>query len=91
LWLPSAQRDFDSIVDYIAEDDPRAAIEQGDEIEHQLACLERHPSLGKPGRVKGTRELVIARTPYVAVYPVLNERVEIMRILHGAQQWPNTY
>ena len=88
IWLPTARRDFDSIVDYIADDDPGAAIQQGDEIEHQVASLERYPALGKPGRVNGTHELVIARTPYIAVYRVLHERVEILRILHGAQQWP---
>lgn len=87
-WSPAARRDFASIVDYIADDDPAAAVEQGDEIQHQVAGLERHHSLGRPGRVNGTRELIIARTPYIAVYRVLHRRVEILRILHGAQQWP---
>lgn len=53
-WLPAARDDFDAIVDYIAADDPVAAIEQGDEIEQQVANLQKHHALGKPGRVKGT-------------------------------------
>ena len=51
------------IIDYIAEDSPQAAIEQGDEIERQVERLLEHPRLGRPGRVRGTRELVINRTP----------------------------
>lgn len=90
-WLPAARGDFDAIVDYIAADDPVAAIEQGDEIEQQVANLQKHHALGKPGRVKGTRELVIARTPYIAAYRVKNGRIQILRILHGAQQWPETF
>jgi toxin ParE1/3/4 len=60
-WLPTAQRDFDDLVDYISADHPIAAIEQGDEIEAQTSLLEDNPRMGRPGRVKGTRELVIVR------------------------------
>lgn len=87
-WLPAAQRDFDSIIDYIASDNPLAAIEQGDEIERQVTGLLEHRQLGRPGRVKGTRELVIVRTPYIAAYRLKRGKIQILRILHGAQQWP---
>lgn len=48
------------------------------------------PESGRPGRIAGTRELIITSTPYVAVYVVAEATVRILRILHGAQQWPDT-
>lgn len=89
-WLPAAQRDFNTIIDFIAEDNPSAAIEQGNEIEHQIASLREYHQRGRSGRVKGTRELVIVRTPFIAAYRIKRNRVQILRILHGAQQWPST-
>jgi toxin ParE1/3/4 len=50
--------------------------------------LRQHPKLGRPGRVKGTRELVISGTPFIAVYRLKGtQRIEIIRLLHGLQQW----
>jgi hypothetical protein len=46
--------------------------------------------MGREGRVKGTRELVIGRSPFIAVYRIKGKRIEILRILHGAQQWPKS-
>jgi toxin ParE1/3/4 len=75
-------------LDYIAEDDPSAAARIDEAIEHQTDMLAQHPLMGREGRVKGTRELVISRSPFIAVYRVKGKRIEILRILHGAQQWP---
>jgi plasmid stabilization system protein ParE len=50
--------------------------------------LARFPEMGRPGRIEGTRELVISRTPYIAAYRILGGTVQILRVLHGAQQWP---
>jgi toxin ParE1/3/4 len=90
-WLPAAQRDFDDIVYYIAADQPIAAIEQGDEIEAQVSLLVDKPRLGRPGRVKGTRELVIVRTPFIVAYRIKGKAIQILRVLHGAQQWPERF
>jgi toxin ParE1/3/4 len=89
-WLPRAIANRDAQLDYIAQDSPKAAIEHGDRIEHQLDQLIEHPEMGRPGRKKGTRELVISRTPFIVVYRVKPgaKRIELMRVLHGAQQWP---
>ena len=87
-WLPTAKQDFEDIVEYIAADNPIAAIEQGDEIEEQIFLLTSHPKIGRPGRVKGTRDLVIVRTPYIAAYRIKGKTIQILRILHGAQRWP---
>lgn len=91
-WLPSAIHDRDVQLDYIGERNPGAAIDQGDRIEHQVGQLLDHPEMGRYGRIEETRELVIGGTPFVVVYrlrPRL-KRIEIIRLLHGAQQWPKT-
>ncbi len=74
----------------IAEDSPAAAIAVDEEIESQADTLIQYPELGRPGRKRGTRELVIARTSHIAVYVIDNkaETVEILRVLHARQQWP---
>jgi addiction module RelE/StbE family toxin len=51
--------------------------------------LVQFPEMGRPGRIEGTRELVISRTPYIAAYRILGETVRILRVLHGAQLWPD--
>ncbi|MEI8119137.1 MAG: type II toxin-antitoxin system RelE/ParE family toxin [Methylophilaceae bacterium] len=75
-------------MDYIAKDNLSAALSQLDEIEGQTDRLADYPKLGRPGRVKGTRELVVSRTPFIVVYRIKGEMVQILRVLHGAQQWP---
>jgi toxin ParE1/3/4 len=89
VWLPRAIANRDAQLDYIAQDNPKAAIEQGDRIAQQIRQLIAHPELGRPGRKQGTRELVISRTPFIAVYRVKPKarRIELMRVLHGSQQW----
>jgi toxin ParE1/3/4 len=88
VWLPRALADRDAQIDYIAADSPKAAIEQGDRIESQVETLATYPEMGREGRVAGTRELVVTRTPFVVVYRVRAERIEILRVLHGARMWP---
>ncbi len=87
-WSERADNDLAAIVEYIARDDPTAAIDVGDAIERQLKRLKDFPMMGRLGRIRGTRELVIAGLPYIVVYRVLKEEVEIARVLHGAQRWP---
>lgn len=87
-WLRTATRNRILQTDYIARDNPTAAAQVDEEIEHQVRQLREHPMMGRPGRKAGTRELVISRTPFIAVYRVTKTRIEILRILHGARQWP---
>ena len=89
-WLPRAIKDLDAQIDYIAEHDPRAAIQQGDKIESMLNLLLDDPEMGRTGRMNGTRELVISGTPFIMVYRCKphSGRIEVIRLLHGAQQWP---
>ena len=88
LWAQIAENDLDAIEDYIALDKPQAAIDAIDTIEAKVQMLKLFPDMGKRGRVRGTRELVAAPLPYVVVYRVSGDRIEIARVLHGAQQWP---
>jgi len=90
LWLPGAQLTRMAQIDFIARDNPAAALTQDQRLEAQVDRLVRHPELGRTGRIKGTRELVVSRTPFVVIYRVRSElkRVEILRVLHVAQHWP---
>ncbi len=88
-WLPTAINERYDQLEYIALDDPLAAISQDEEIEQQINLLATQPEMGRIGRVKGTRELVISRTPFIAVYRIAEQRIEILRFLHGAQKWPD--
>ena len=51
--------------------------------------LAAHPAVGRPGRVPGTRELVVSRTPYVIPYRVREGVVEILRVVHARRRWPD--
>ena len=90
-WLPREIASRDAQLDYIAQDNPRAAIELGDRIQDQVEQLLAHPNLGRPGRVEKTREWVISRTPFVVVYRVRPRAkpIELMGLLHGSQAWPS--
>lgn len=86
-----ALEDREAIMDYIAQDNPIAAINVDDEIERQADQLIEHPKLGRAGRVKGTRELVISGTPYIIAYQIDKESIKVIRVIHGAQQWPPSF
>jgi toxin ParE1/3/4 len=87
-WTRAANRDLDSIEEYIAADNPGAAIDTILQILRHVAMLGQHPGMGRPGRVKGTRELVIAGLPYVVPYLHEGDTLTVLRVLHGAMKWP---
>jgi len=87
-WLPEAERNFTSQIDYIAERNVSAAIRMGDLLESAVSRLPDFPESGRVGRVSGTRELAVAGTPYVVVYRVSADAILILRLLHGRQKWP---
>jgi toxin ParE1/3/4 len=88
VWLKRALNDRDAQLDYIAQDNPLAAVAQGDRVEDQVDQLLQHPNMGRPGRKQGTRELVISRTPFIVVYRIKGKRIQLLRLLHGSQKWP---
>lgn len=87
VWKPKAIDDFKSITAYIAQDNPRAALETGDMLIQKAERLDEHPELGRTGRMKGTRELVTHHN-YVLIYRVTGETVEVLRVKHSAMRWP---
>lgn len=87
-WTRRALRRLDGIGAYVAEHDARAAGRLVVRIVEQTDRLRLHPRLGRPGRVPGTRELVVSGTPYVVAYRILADDVEVITVLHSAQAWP---
>ncbi|WP_025090842.1 type II toxin-antitoxin system RelE/ParE family toxin [Brucella intermedia] len=89
VWLARARANRTDAIAYIAGKNPRAALDQLDEIERQTDMLMDYPDMGRVGRKRGTRELVVNRTPFIIVYRLRPraQRIEILHVLHGAQQW----
>lgn len=90
-WLERAIVDLEDIADYIAMDNPDAALGILDRVEGSAAAIPDNPRLGRSGRVAGTRELIIAGTPYLIVYRIGLDTIDVLRVLHGAQQWPPSH
>jgi toxin ParE1/3/4 len=87
-WTTDAADDLERICDYIAESRPESARRVAQSVIERLGTLETFPHLGRPGRVEGTREVVFPPLPFVAIYEVRDEQIIVLRILHGAQRWP---
>ncbi len=90
-WARDAASDLDSIEEYIGRNNPEAAFRALAEIVGQVEILTQHPGIGRPGRVDGTRELVIAGLPYVVAYLHRDDTVTVLRVLHGAMKWPKRF
>ncbi len=89
VWAQHALADREAIFSYIEAESPRAAVNVDDQIVAAVRRLLEFPESGRRGRVAGTRELVVPRTPFIAAYVVTADGVRILRVLHGAQVWPN--
>ena len=87
-WTRPARIDLDGIVRYIADDSPTAALDSEDQVWAAAKRLEDMPDSGRIGRVPGTRELIVNHTPYLVIYRVVENQVEALRVIHGAQDWP---
>jgi toxin ParE1/3/4 len=86
-WTKRAEKNLESIENYIASDSPKSAAEVTLKIIHCVEHLGEHPHLGRVGRVHGTRELIIADTPYIIPYRVKENRLEILRVFHSSREW----
>ena len=87
IWVSAAEQDRTDILDFIAEDNPLAAIEMDEQFSEAAGRLGVHPELGKPGLIVGTREL-IPHESYRLVYEVQQDAVWILALVHTAQLWP---
>lgn len=88
-WTTNAADDLNRIIDRIREDDkPAAAQSVAKTIFTTVAALRTFPYRGRLGLAPGTRELVFAPWPYIAVYEIIGDHVQILRIRHASQDWP---
>ena len=89
-WVDRALDDLDEALAYIAEHNPQAARQTAQAVRHQLSHLIRHPNMGRQGRVKSTRELVIPQTHFVIPYRLTEATllIEILAVMHDAREWP---
>ena len=90
-WLRTAIANLEAEAEYIARDNPSAAGHIVDSIVEAVNQLTHFPAIGRPGRVAGTRELVVTGTPYIVPYRVRAGSVEILRIFHGSRRWPRSF
>lgn len=90
VWTRPAARDLEAIGDFVAKDNPAAAATLVARLMDAARRLADHPESGRAGRVAGTRELVVAGTPFVVPYRVREGRVEVLAVFHGARRWPDT-
>ena len=87
-WTTPAANDLYTIVEHIQQDNSDAASDVAQTIYDGCDSLRRFPHRGRKGRIDGTRELIFTGLPYIVVYRVKDQVVEIGRIYHGAQDWP---
>ena len=90
-WTHFALEDLRHLHEYIAEDNPPAAGRMVARIQEAAEHLKRHPQMGRPGRSQGTRELVIAGTPYIVVYILDDIEIQIVAVFHSAVRCPDTF
>lgn len=88
---PQAKQDLEEIFDYILEENPVMAQVVLDRLRVAILRLADMPQMGRAGRVAGTRELVVPKTPFLIPYQVAGRTLEILRVYHGARQWPDSF
>jgi toxin ParE1/3/4 len=90
-WVEAALQNLEQIADHIAEDEPTVARRVVSKIRQAIRHLAQHPTMGRPGRVQNTRELVIIGTPYIVAYRLKGNNLEILCVLHSSQRWPESF
>lgn len=91
VWSFEAIEDLISLRAYIAEESPAGARRVVSRILQVVEdLLPQHPHMGRPGRVPGTRELVVPRTAYIVPYRVQRGTIQILRVYHSARRWPDS-
>jgi plasmid stabilization system protein ParE len=90
-WLRTALRNLDQEASFIAVDDSVAARLVVERVLEAVGQLAEQPGLGRPGRVHGTRELVVSKTRYIVPYRVRGDIVQILRVFHTARRLPERW
>ena len=87
-WRITAVSDLAKIYDYIANDNPVAALSVTERVSRAVDHLGSFPESGRQGRAEGTREVVVSGLPYVVVYTVEEDFVDVIAVFHAAQDRP---
>lgn len=88
VWTRKAIRHLIALREHIQKDSESSAALVATRILQAIELLETQPAMGRPGRVLGTRELVVPGTPYIVPYRVRLDRLELIAVFHGKQKWP---
>lgn len=88
-WTRLARSDIKAAYEFVAADNEQAADQFLERIQHAAAILIHHPMAGRTGRISGTRELVIAGTPWILPYRIKRGFIDILAVIHGARKWPD--
>jgi plasmid stabilization system protein ParE len=88
VWSPRAIRHLIAIREYIEKDSDESAALIAARIPDAIETLQTQPQMGRPGRLTGTRELVVSGTPFIVPYRVKHGRLELLAVFDGRRQWP---
>lgn len=87
-WLRKSINNLEKIAQYIQQDNTSASLQIIAKIQTSVNQLSEFPFMGRKGRIEGTRELIISNSPYIVIYRIQSDQVEILRILHSSQKFP---
>jgi toxin ParE1/3/4 len=90
-WLKTANRNLDAAAEYVSREDPDTARNMYAHIRGRVAELAKRPEMGRPGRIFGTRELVLERYPYIIPYRIRGNEVQVLRVFHTSRKPPETW
>ena len=91
VWTAPARAQLAEVYDYVSESNPLAAENQVELVVNATRTLAEFPEMGRPGRLRGTREFVVSGTPYIVVYRIRLSLVRVLAVMHGAQRWPRRF
>jgi plasmid stabilization system protein ParE len=91
VWTSLAREQLADLHEYIAESSESAADQQVAILLYATNNLSGFPEMGRPGRRRGTRELVVSGTPYIVAYRIRPTVIEILAVIHGARRWPRSF
>jgi plasmid stabilization system protein ParE len=91
VWTTAASVQLADLHEYIAESSEPAADQQVAILLYATNTLSDFPEMGRPGRRRGTRELVVSGTPYIVAYRIRLTVIEILAVIHGARRWPRSF
>lgn len=88
VWTKIALADLESARNYLSEVSPEFVHKIVTQLRSTLKVLASHPYIGRPGRVKDTRELPLQKTPFILVYRIKQNQIQILTFLHSSRRWP---